>query len=160
MLNILELLVRYWELHARFEREELTDAERAELWSWLQLLNAHGAAGASEGQGWRASGDIPVQLTTGSGFLAGVVREFRPDGLIIGAAESIPRGSRTVAYLADALSGIEYSLPCVIAWAQEGEPWVMGLALDGVPARAELTAPLGALMRSPLRFAAARAQAQ
>src|SRR3972149_3068070 len=93
---------------------------------------------------------IPVQLTAGSGFLAGDVRGLRADGLVGGAAEPISPGVRTIAYVADAVSGVEYSMPCVVAWAYDAEPWMMGLALDGLPARAELMAPISALLRWPL----------
>lgn len=159
MIETLDFLIRFWELRARYELHDdrLSEAERLELLSLYPLVTTTPISAVPDGS--LVHRGIPVQLTAGSGFLAGDVRELRADGLVVGAAEPIEAGVRTMAYFADAVSGIEYSLPCMVAWALEGEPWVMGLALDGLPARAELLAPVSALLRSPLGHPSERVQA-
>jgi hypothetical protein len=151
VIETLDFLIRFWELRARFEQcgDLLSEAERLELLSLFPLVTGAAISAAPDCSSGQRRG-IPVQLTAGNGFLAADVRELRADGLVVGAAEPIDPGSRTMAYFADAVSGIEYSLPCVVAWALEAEPWIMGLALDGLPTRAELLAPVSALLRSPL----------
>ncbi len=160
MIDTLDFLIRFWELRARFELHGrlLSEPERLELLSLFPLVTATPITAVPDGSLGQGRG-IPVQLTAGSGFLAGDVRELRADGLVVGAAEPIETGARTMAYFADAVSGIEYSLPCMVVWALEGEPWMMGLALDGLPARAELFAPVSALLRSPLGHPSERVQA-
>ncbi len=152
MIETFDFLMRFWELRARFERldEGMTQAERLELLSLLQLLTSASVARDTSEPCSAAERGLPVQLTAGSGFLAATVNEVGADGLIVTAAEPIRPSSRTVAYVADAINGVEYSLPCVVAWAREAEPWMMGLAIDGVPVRGQFLAPLTALLRSPL----------
>jgi hypothetical protein len=160
VLKTLDFLIRFWELRARFEQSGglLSEAERLELLSLFSLITGTTIGIAPDCSSGQRQG-IPVQLTAGSGFLAGEVRELRADGLVVGAAEAIHPGSRTMAYFADAVSGIEYSLPCVVAWAFEAEPWIMGLALDGLPSRDRLLAPVSALLRSPLGHPSEQVQA-
>jgi hypothetical protein len=62
----------------------------------------------------------------------------------------LPKGHRTILNVADAVSGVEYSVPCVVTWAREDEPCLIGLAPDGVPTRSEFTVPASGFFRSPL----------
>jgi hypothetical protein len=144
-----EFLVRYWELRARHEAigAPLTHNERVELLSLLQLMSAEDSLAQALGRSRRG---IPVQMTAGSGFLAGELKEASPERLVVGAAELLPAGLRTIVYIADAVTGIEYSLPCTVAWSRDDEPCVIGLTPDGVPARSHFTLTVAGLFRSPL----------
>jgi hypothetical protein len=159
-MDTLDFLVRFWELRARYDRlgVPLSDRERLELLSLIQMVSSASVASSSETRCGTRRG-IPMQLTAGSGFLAADLRELRTDGLVVGAAEPIGLGTRTIAYVADAVSGFEYSLPCVVTWLRQEEPWLMGLMLDGLPTRAQFAAPVSALMRSPLGHPSLRVQA-
>jgi hypothetical protein len=160
VIDALDFLVRFWELRGRFEQlgVPLTEAERLELLSLFPLVTSTPISAEPDASAAQRRG-IPVQLTAGSGFMAADLRELRADGIVVGAAEPISPGLRTMAYFPDAVSGVEYTLPCVVAWAHEAEPWIMGLALDGLPARAQLLAPVSALLRSPLGHPSERVQA-
>jgi hypothetical protein len=144
-----DFLVRYWELRARYETlgTSLGPHERIELLSLLQLLSS--APGPSPSSSSARRG-VPVQLTAGSGFLAADLKEVSSERLVVGAAERLPPGRRTIVYIADAMTGVEYAVPCTVAWSREDEPCLISLAPDGIPTRTHFTVPVAGLFRSPL----------
>jgi hypothetical protein len=89
-------------------------------------------------------------LTAGSGFLAGELKDLSYDRLAIATAEPLPIGHRTIVYVADAVTGVEYTLPCAVACTHAGSPCLIGLAPDGLPLRSQFTVPSSGLWRSPL----------
>jgi len=147
----LDFLVRFWELRARYETLgiPLTKQERLELLSMLQYVAAEAEPTAVEAIDSSRRG-IPVQLTAGSGFLAGELKDLSADRLVIGAVGPLPSGQRTIVHAADAVSGVEYSVPCLVMWSRDDEPCLIGLAPDGLPTRADFTVPTTGLFRSPL----------
>lgn len=150
-MNDFDLLFRYWELRARYDALglALTDAERLELLSLLQLATSDGCL-ASEMENSQLARSVPVKLTAGSGFLAADLQKLGTDVLVVAAAENLQPGQRTILAFADAVSGVEYSVPCVVRWAREEQPCLMGLAVDGVPTRARFTVPPCRFFRSLL----------
>lgn len=151
MLEKLDFLVRFWELRARNEiaDDPLADSERAELLGLLRLVS-NDSNMSDPGPAPCAYGCLPVQMTARSGFLAGDLREITADQLIVAAADTLSEDDRTIVYLADALTGIEYTLPCVVLWTHADTPCAMGLAVDGIPLRATFTVPVSGMLRSPL----------
>ena len=147
----LDLLVRFWELRVRYEAlgVPLDKQERLELLSLLQLVASGDEAPPLEAIDTSRRG-IPVQLTAGSGFLAGELKDLSYDRLIVAAAESLATGHRTIVYLADAVTGVEYTLPCTVAGGRAGSPCLIGLTPDGLPLRSHFTVPSSGLWRSPL----------
>lgn len=149
MMEKFDFLVRYWELRARYETlgAALGAHERIELLSLLQLLSTAPSPNSSNGSGRRG---VPVQLTAGSGFLAADLQDVSSERLIVGAAERLPPGRRTIVYIADAMTGVEYAVPCTVAWSREDEPCLISLVPDGIPTRMHFTVPVAGLFRSPL----------
>jgi hypothetical protein len=49
-------------------------------------------------------------------------------------------GERVIIRTADAVSGIEYALPCSVAWVYDASPCVVAVVVDGVPSRSEFAA--------------------
>lgn len=150
MMEKLDLLVRFWELR---EKEEivhlpLEDGERAELLSLFRLVATDKAC--DPGPAPCVYGSLPVQMTARSGFLAGDLREITADQLVIAAADMLIENDQTIVYIADALTGVEYTLPCIVLWAHADTPCAMGLAIDGIPVRATFTIPVAGMLRSPL----------
>lgn len=147
----LDFLIRFWDLRARYETLgiPLTKAEGLELLSLLQLLAANAEPTPIESIDGSERG-LPVQVTAGAGFLAGDLKDLSPDRLVISAVEPLPTGQRTILYVADAVSGVEFTVPCVVLWSREDEPCLIGLAPDGVPTRSEFTVPVTGFYRSPL----------
>jgi len=119
----LDLLVRFWELRVRYEAlgMPLNKQERLELLSLLQLVASADEASPIEALDTSRRG-IPVQLTAGSGFLSGELKDLTYDRLIVATAEPMPMGHRTIVYLADAVTGVEYTLPCSVTRSRNGEP--------------------------------------
>jgi len=151
LIEKLDLLVRFWELRVRYEAlgMPLDKHERLELLSLLQLVASGDESPPLEIIDTSRRG-IPVQLTAGSGFLSGELKDLAYDRLIVTTAEPLPSGHRTIVYLADAVTGVEYTLPCAVAASRVGSPCVIGLAPDGLPLRAHFTVPSSGLWRSPL----------
>jgi hypothetical protein len=151
VMEKLDILVRFWDLRARYETlgVPLTRAEGLELLSLLQLLVASAEPMPVESIDPSERG-LPVLVTAGAGFLAGDLKDLSSDRLVIGAVGPLPTGQRTILYVADAVSGVEYSVPCVVLWSKDDEPCLIGLAPDGVPTRSEFTVPVTGFFRSPL----------
>lgn len=150
MIEKLDFLVRFWELRARYEAlgRPLVEAERVELLSLAQLVGSEAAH--SYGGGPRRG--LPVQMIAPGGFLAGELREVGAERLVICAAQCLPERERTIIYLADAVSGVEYALPCVVVACLRDEPCKMSMAVDGIPTRSAFTVPVVGMWRSPLRI--------
>lgn len=151
MIEKLDLLVRFWELRARHEITglPLEDSERAELLSLFRLV-ANDKAMSEPGPAPCTHGCLPVQMTARSGFLTGDLREIAADQLIVAAAETLSEEDRSILYLADMVTGIDYTLPCVVLWTHADTPCAMGLAIDGIPMRSTFTVPVSGMFRSPL----------
>src|SRR5262249_39697631 len=135
---------RYETLGVLFTKEE-----RFELLSLLQLLAAEDEPPSIESIDLSRRG-VPVQMTAGSGFLAGELKDLSADRLVIRAVEVLPQGQRPILSVADAVSAVESSVPCLVMWSRDDEPCLIGLAPDGVPTRSEFTIPASGFFRSPL----------
>lgn len=151
MMAKLDLLFRFWELRARHESLELMldDNERAELLSLLRLVSSEKKV-SEPGPAPFAPDGLPVQMTARSGFLTGDLREITADQIIVAAADTLVEEAPTILYVADIVSGIDYTLPCVVLWTHIDAPCSMGLAVDGVPMRSSFTVPVSGMFRSPL----------
>jgi hypothetical protein len=138
VMDEFDLLFRYWALRAKYEAlgAPLTGAERGELLSLVQLAASEREASWDPETAEGGPRGLPVKLTAGGGFLAGELRQMDPELLVVAAAEHLAPGARTVMTLADAVSGVEYSLPCVVRWAKRSAPCLLGLSIDGAPAKA------------------------
>lgn len=143
MLDKLDFMVRFWRLRARHEASDtpLLPSERVELLSLLQLM-ATDQHLPDPGPLLFEDAGIPVQLTFGGGFLAGELRLVCPEGVVITARAPMVRpGQITVVRMADAIAGVEYTLPCVVAWTFSGAPSSIALRVDGIPARTTFAMP-------------------
>jgi hypothetical protein len=151
VMDEFDLLFRYWVLRAKYDAvgAPLTDAERTELLSLVQQAASEREALDPQGAE-RAFRGLPVKLTAGGGFLAGEVRQMAPELFVVAAAEQLDPGIRTVMTLADAVSGVEYSLPCVVRWAKRSAPCLLGLSVDGAPTKSAFT--VSATSRGPIAF--------
>lgn len=153
----LDFLVRFWELRARHATlgEPLDTREQSELLALLQLvtsdLRVPEACAAPRG------GNTLPALLIGEGILLCIeLRVLTAGALLVASATAIPVGSQVVVRAADAVSGVEYVLPCKVIWVHAGSPYTMALTVDGIPTRASFdttpsTRPAGSAV--PLRDA-------
>jgi hypothetical protein len=161
MIDKLDFMVRFWQLRARHEgadplvgrvADPLSAVEQVELLALHRLMSTDLRL-PEPGPAPRNEQGIPVQLTAPQGFLAAELRMVCADGIVLACATPMRGGQFTIVRLADAVSGLEYTLPCVIEWGYTGRPSAMALRVDGVPARMTFAIPERGMWRSPLSWA-------
>lgn len=137
ILSTLDLLVRYWELAARhsFHGEPLAAKERAELLGLMQLVGDQELPPPMPIE--RPSDAHPAQLI-GEGTIRTVeLRAISASALFVTGFAAPNIGSSMVLRAVDAVAGVEYSVPCRVAWTcsdREGSA-AMALVVDGEPHR-------------------------
>jgi hypothetical protein len=140
VIDKLGFLVRFWELRARHATlgEPLSPAEQLELLSLMQLVTGDFRI-PEPGACARPSNALPAQLI-GEGTIQPVeVRHVCSAALLVASVKAVTPGERMIVRTADAVSGVEYVLPCSVAWVYDGSPCIMALVVDGIPTRSELT---------------------
>jgi len=154
MIEKLDFMVRFWQLRARHKAlgAPLSAVERIELLSLLRLM-ATDLRIPDPGPPPRTEHGVPVQLTAPGGFISGELRLVCADGVLVACATPMRAGHSTILRLADAVSGVEYTLPCVAEWTYIGSPSCMALRVDGAPARLMFAIPERGMWRSPLGWA-------
>ena len=149
MIDKLDFLVRFWELQARHATlgHPLVATERVELLSLMQLVTSD-ARVPQEGPAAPHDEALPAQLI-GEGMIVSVeIRDVSASGLLVACAVILQRGSHVILRAADAVSGVEYVLPCSVAWVHRGAPNTTALVVDGIPSRKSFFAPVDAQARS------------
>jgi hypothetical protein len=140
VIDKLGFLVRFWELRARHATlgEPLSPAEQLELLSLMQLVTSDFKM-PEPGACARPANALPAQLI-GEGTIQPVeVRHVCAAALLVASVKTVTLGERMIVRTADAVSGVEYVLPCTVAWVYEGSPCIMAVVVDGIPTRSELT---------------------
>jgi hypothetical protein len=142
VIDRIGFLVRFWELKARHATmgQPLSPPEQIELLSLMQLVTSDFRI-PEPGPCGRPADALPAQLI-GEGILLSVeVRYVCAGALLVASVKALSCGERALVRASDAITGVEYTLPCNVAWAHRGNPCIMGLAVDGVPTRTDLEAP-------------------
>jgi hypothetical protein len=141
MIDKLGFLVRVWQLRGRHATLDapLTSAEQVELLSLMQLVTGEFKV-PSPGTCARPANALPAQLIGEGTILAVEVRHVSAAALLVAGAKSMSMGERVIVRTADAVSGVEFVLPCTVAWVHNGSPCIMALVVDGIPTRSELAA--------------------
>lgn len=136
MLEKLDFLVRFWELNARHATvgEPLTPKEQLELLSLLQLVTGDLQI-PTAGPLARSTPGLPGQLIGDGGMRAIDIRHVTAAALLVTSAEPCAVGSHVIVHAADAVAGVELSIPCRVRWVHEGTPASMALVVDGVPTK-------------------------
>lgn len=153
MIDKIGFLVRFWELRARHATlgEPLSGREQLELLSLMQLVigdfNVPEPGGCA-----RPSNALPAQLIGEGTILPVEVRRVSAAALLVASTKSMAQGERVLVRTADALSGVEFTLPCSVAWVHEGTPCILALVVDGIPTRSEFAVVPGPSMTSVLPF--------
>ncbi len=141
VMEKIDFLVRFWELKARSESsgDPLAQAEQVELLSLMQLVRAKQSVQPA-GPVARDAGAIPAQVI-GDGSIQPIeIRNVTASAILVAAASAFAVGAQVILRIADAVSGIEFALPCEVTWAFEGAPCTMALAVDGIPTRTDFVA--------------------
>ena len=134
MLDKLELLMRFWELRARhaFAGEPLTSAEQVELLSLMQLMT--GDVELPRPGNLAPSPDSLKAQLIGDGVIAlAEIRKVSAAGLLVSTHTPSVPSTRFIVKTADAIGGVEYTLPCKVIWSHGANPTSLALSVDGVP---------------------------
>jgi hypothetical protein len=139
VIDKLGFLVRFWELRARHAMlgEPLSAPEQLELLSLMQLVTGDFKMPPA-GTCARPPNAIPAQLIGEGTILSVEVRYVCAAAVLVASVKSMTLGERVIVRTADAVSGVEYALPCTVAWAYDASPCIMALAVDGIPTRSDL----------------------
>jgi hypothetical protein len=138
VIDKIGFLVRFWELKARHATlgEPLCAREQLELLSLMQLITTDFRL-PEPGTCARPADALPAQLI-GEGIILPVeVRHVCAAALLVASANSMTPAERVIVRTTDSISGVEYALPCSIAWVYDASPCIMALVVDGIPTRAE-----------------------
>lgn len=136
MIDKLDFLVRFWELRARNVSlgEPLTSREQIELLSLLQLVTG-GLEVPNAGPVDRPRYALPAQMIGEGTILPVEVRSISAAAVVVSCASTLPVGAQVILRAADAVSGVEYALPCNVLWVYKGAPTIVALSVDGIPTR-------------------------
>jgi hypothetical protein len=136
LIDKLDFLVRFWELKARncSLGEPLTGREQIELLSLMQLVTSDldvPAPGPCE----RRRNALPAQMIGDGTILPVEIRSVTAGAVIVSCAGAVPTGAQMILRATDAISGVEYVLPCTVLWVYRGAPMILALGVDGIPTR-------------------------
>jgi hypothetical protein len=151
VIEKLDFFVRFWELKARHASvgEPLRPSEQIELLSLMQLVTRDLHV-PRPGPASRKRGALGAELI-GEGVIQKIeLRMVSAAAIIATGSAAMPVGERVVVRAADAVRGVEYVLPCVVAWVHAGSHHTMALVLDGIPTRKSFTSPPDSLGRNAL----------
>jgi hypothetical protein len=161
VIDKLGFLVRFWQLKGRHGTlsDPLSASEQVELLSLMQLVTSDFKM-PPPGTCARPSNALPAQLIGEGTILSVEVRHVCAAALLVAGVKAISLGERAIIRTADAVSGVEYVLPCTVAWVHGGSPCIMALVVDGIPTRSELLAADGPPVSRDLRVLAIGRQAR
>lgn len=136
MIDKLDFLVRFWELKARNASlgEPLGPREQIELLSLMQLVTGDLEAPAA-GPVDRPKGALPAQMIGDGTILPVEIRAVTAAAVVVSVASTVPVGAHVILRAADAISGVEYALPCSVTWVYRSAPTIIALSVDGIPTR-------------------------
>ena len=161
MIDKLGFLVRFWELKARHATlgEPLSAAEQVELLSLMQLVTGDFKM-PPPGTCARPSNPLPAQLIGEGTILSVEVRYVCAGALLVASVKPMSIAERAIMRTADAVSGVEYALPCSVAWIHDARPIIMALVVDGIPVRSDFLSITGPAVSRDLRVLSIGRQAR
>jgi hypothetical protein len=151
VIDKLDFLVRFWELKARHATlgQPLSAPEQVELLSLMQLVTGDCAL-PEVGPVARPKGALNAQLI-GDGTMRFIeVRSVGAGALLVTTLSPVAVGATVVVRATDAVSGVEYALPCKVMWVYAGRPYTMALSVDGIPTRSVFGAPREAALQTAM----------
>lgn len=139
LIDKIGFLVRFWELKARHATlgQPLSSPEQIELLSLMQLVTGDFKM-PEAGTCARPADALPAQLIGEGTILAVEIRYTCAAAMLVASVKPMTPGERAIVRMSDAIGGVEFALPCSIAWVYDGSPCIMALVVDGIPTRAKL----------------------
>jgi len=140
MIDKLGFLSRFWELKARHATlgQPLSPSEQVELLSLMQLVTSDFKMPEPAAY-TRPSDALPAQLIGEGTILPVELRHVSAAAIVVASVKPMTPAERVIVRTTDAITGVEYALPCHVAWVYDGSPCTMALVVDGIPTRSEFT---------------------
>jgi hypothetical protein len=141
VIDKLGFLARFWELKARHATlgQPLSPSEQLELLSLMQLVTSDFRM-PEPGTCARPANALPAQLIGEGTILPVEVRHVCAAAMLVASARTMAPAERVIIRTADAVSGVELSFPCSVAWVYDASPCILAIVVDGIPVRSEFTA--------------------
>lgn len=154
MIDKLDFLVRYWELNARNASMgvPLEPRERVELLSLMQFVNGVDHELPAPGMVTRPKDALPAQMIGDGTILRVEIRSVAGGAVVVSSASAVPEGALVVLRASDAITGLEFVLPCRVAWVYRGAPMILALTVDGIPRRTVFAGIPDPPLMMPLRL--------
>jgi hypothetical protein len=158
VIETLDFFVRFWELKARHATggEPLRASEQIELLSLMQLVTSDLRV-PKAGPVTRRGTLLPAQLIGDGVILPIELRTITAAAIVAVSSCSVSEGVRVIVRTSDAVRGVDYGLPCTVAWVHKeansgssGPMHTIALVVDGVPTRSHFSSPPDAQARSAL----------
>ncbi len=132
MLEKLDFLVRFWELKARHALlgEPLQASEQIELLSLFQLVTGDLDLPAA-GPLARHSDALVAEMSCQGSNLLVEIRSVSAAAIFVVSKAQVPASASVV--LKAVVSGVEFTLPCRVAWSHGSGPVSLALCVDGIP---------------------------
>lgn len=136
LIDKLDFLVRFWELKARNISlgDPLAPREQIELLSLMQLVTGDLDV-PPVGPVDRPRSALPGQMIGDGTILSVEIRSVSAAAVVVSCAGTVPVGAQIILRAADAITGVEYALPCKVLWVYKGSPTIVALSVDGIPTR-------------------------
>jgi len=137
--ELLSSVRAYQESLALAERDELRAVVLRRLFaegSMVDILLCSVVDVPSAGPVERPRGALPAQMIGDGTILPVEIRNVTAAALIVSCASTIPAFAPVILRAADAITGVEYALPCKVLWVHRGAPTIVALVVDGIPTRA------------------------
>jgi hypothetical protein len=161
VIETLDFFVRFWELKARHATggQPLCASEQIELLSLMQLVTSDLRV-PKAGPASRRGSALPAQLIGDGVILPIELRSITAAAILAASGYAVSEGVRVIVRTSDAVRGVDYGLPCTVAWvhressassaATSAVTYTMALVVDGVPTRSHFSSPPDAQARSAL----------
>jgi hypothetical protein len=142
VIEKIDFLVRFWELEARNATlgQPLSSAEQVELLSLMQLVTGDRKMPPA-GPVVRTRSALPAQVIGDGTMKAVEIRSVSASAILVAGPSAMSVGAQVIVRAADAVSGVEYALPCRVVWVYTATPCTMALVVDGVPTRTDFATP-------------------
>ena len=104
----------------------------------------------------RRRGALPAELIGDGVILPIELRSVTAAAILAASVSPVSEGVRVIVRACDAVRGVDYALPCTVAWVHGASSpmadaaYTIALVVDGVPTRSHFSSPPDAQARSAL----------
>ncbi len=132
LIDKLRFLVRFWDLTARHAMSALSSTEKLELHALLKVAAQDGRLPA-RGIVSRTPDSVAAEMIGEFGFVRCELRQVNAAGFVVAGYRGVKADTSLILRVSDEVRGIDYTIPCTVAWTHEIGTSTMALRIDGTP---------------------------